>query len=126
MADYSKEQIEIENYVKTWEAGLSQDYRAVWDSWKSKRDIVAKEMKLTGYQIACVTKYELARYLSQNLKRDMGMNENNIDQFAKKRGNTKLFQFLQTMTNIRKEYKGRCSKFLDTFEKKVNALNSKR
>lgn len=126
MADYKREQEEMEKFVATWEAGLSQDYKNVWISWKNKRDIVAKEMKLSAYDIACVTKYELARYLSQNLKRDMGLNEKTVDQMARTRGNTKLFQFLQNMSNIRVEYKKKCSKFLDKFEKKVNALNTKR
>jgi len=37
---------EIENFNATWEAKLAQDYKSIWNSWKSKRDIVAKEMKL--------------------------------------------------------------------------------
>jgi len=117
---------EIENFNATWEAKLAQDYKSIWNSWKSKRDIVAKEMKLNRYEIACVTRYELVRYVSQNLKRAMGINDQTANKVANTRGNTKLFQFLNSLTNDRVTYKAKCSKFLDRFEKRVESLNSKR
>ena len=52
------EKKDLRDYIATWSTQLSPDYKAAWNEWLKKRDIVAKQMGLDEKQILYVTKID--------------------------------------------------------------------
>ena len=77
------EKKDLRDYIATWSTQLSPDYKAAWNEWLKKRDIVAKQMGLDEKQILYVTKITLMTYLGYDFKRKINLNSQTIDKVVK-------------------------------------------
>lgn len=119
------ERNDMQRFINGWVANLSADYKKAWNAWLPKRDLVAKQMKLTQDQILWVTKREIAKYVNFDYRRRINMDGKSKQEIVSTKGTTKSLEIIANMVNIHKEASIKCAGFINEFDKRVSQTTTR-
>ena len=120
------EKRDLKDYIETWTAKLSPDYRKAWNEWLKKRDIVAKQMGLDEKQILYVTKITLMTYLGYDFKRRINLNNETLDKVVKTKGTTETLEFINGLIKSIDLLEYKCRDYYPEFKARVEKVNNTR
>ena len=114
------------DFIAKWEPTLSPTFAKSWNDFKQRRDIVAKRMGLNEKEIINVTVCNLADCVVWDLKTKHNL-IGDKQKILSTHGNTEIIAMGAKVARDYKEYREKCSYFIELFEKEMDKLkNNKR
>lgn len=125
---FSSESDELNKVIDKWIGMLTPQYKNLWQQWIAKRDIVAKEMRLSDVDVARLTCREASKYAAFSLKRQIGLTESTKETVIKTRGNTWAFQNMKAAMDDYEKYSRLVNRTisLEKFDKAIDKVGTRR